>query len=72
MSTSSKKIDDIKYRTKDTSLINTEYILLKMFEKDSTFASVSEVIGTYPRREVRLHVFIQATIVTAMAGLATA
>lgn len=67
-----EKIGDIKFRAGDTLLVETGPEFVRIFGKDSTFALVSEVTGSQPPREDRLHMFFSAAIVITMVGLATA
>lgn len=67
-----EKIADIKLRAGDTLLVETGAEFALRFGKDSNFALVSEVSGSQPPREDRLHMGIAAVIVCVMVGLATA
>lgn len=67
-----EKIGDIKFRAGDTLLVETGPEFIRNFGKDSTFALVSEVIGSQPPREDRLHMLISAVIAIAMVAVATA
>lgn len=66
------KIADIKLRAGDTLLVETGTDFIVRFGKDSNFALVSEVSGSQPPREDRLHMFIAAAIAITMVALATA
>lgn len=67
-----EKIADIKLRTGDTLLAETGPDFMSRFAKDSNFALVSEVSGSQPPREDRLHMVISALIVLAMVAMAAA
>lgn len=67
-----ERIADIKLRAGDTLLVETGSEFALRFGKDSNFALVSEVSGSQPPREDRLHMVIAAAIATAMVALATA
>lgn len=67
-----EKIADIKLRAGDTLLVETGSEFTLRFGKDSNFALVSEVSGSQPPREDRLHMAISAVLAIAMVALATA
>lgn len=67
-----EKIADIKLRAGDTLLVETGSDFTLRYGKDSNFALVSEVSGSQPPREDRLHMFISAVIAIAMVAVATA
>lgn len=67
-----EKIADIKLRAGDTLLVETGSEFILRFGKDSNFALVSEVSGSQPPREDRLHMIISAVIAVTMVSLATA
>ncbi|PXF40826.1 putative sulfur deprivation response regulator [Gracilariopsis chorda] len=67
-----EKIADIKLRAGDTLLVETGSEFTLRFGKDSNFALVSEVSGSQPPREDRLHMLIAAAIAITMVALATA
>lgn len=67
-----ERIADIKLRAGDTLLAETGAEFTVRFGKDSNFALVSEVSGSQPPREDRLHMVIAAIIVIAMIAVATA
>lgn len=67
-----EKIADIKLRAGDTLLVETDSNFIHLFGKDVNFALVSEVSGSQPPREDKLHMAIAAVTVTAMISLATA
>lgn len=66
-----EKIADIKLRAGDTLLVETGSDFTLRFGKDSNFALVSEVSGSQPPREDKLHMIIAAGIAVAMVTLAT-
>lgn len=67
-----EKIADITLRAGDTLLIETGSDFTTRFGKDSNFALVSEVSGSQPPREDRLHMLIAAVVAVAMVSVATA
>lgn len=67
-----EKIADIKLRAGDTLLVETGSEFTLRFGKDSNFALVSEVSGSQPPREDRLHMLIAAATAITMVALATA
>lgn len=67
-----EKIADITLRPGDTLLVETGSDFTLRFGKDSNFALVSEVSGSQPPREDRLHMAISAAIAIAMVAVATA
>lgn len=67
-----EKIADIKLRAGDTLLVETGTEFMVRFAKDSNFALVSEVSGSQPPREDKLHMVIAAIITVAMVVVATA
>lgn len=67
-----EKIADIKLRAGDTLLVETGTEFMVRFGRDSNFALVSEVSGSQPPREDRLHMAISAVIVIVMVAVATA
>lgn len=67
-----EKIADIKLRAGDTLLAETGTEFMVRFAKDSNFALVSEVSGSQPPREDKLHMAIALVIVIAMVAVATA
>lgn len=67
-----EKIADIKLRAGDTLLAETGTEFMVRFAKDSNFALVSEVSGSQPPREDKLHMAIAAVIAIAMVAVATA
>lgn len=66
-----EKIADIKFQAGDTLLVETGEEFVVRFGKDSNFALVSEVSGSQPPREDRLHMAIAAVIVIAMIAITT-
>lgn len=67
-----EKIADIKLRAGDTLLVETGSDFTLRYGKDSNFALVSEVSGSQPPREDKLHMVISALIAVAMVAVATA
>ncbi|CAN8072515.1 unnamed protein product [Agarophyton chilense] len=67
-----EKIADIKLRAGDTLLVETGSEFTLRYGKDSNFALVSEVSGSQPPREDRLHMLIAGSIAVTMVALATA
>lgn len=67
-----ERIADITLRPGDTLLVETSSDFTLRYGKDSNFALVSEVSGSQPPREDRLHMLIAAVIAIAMISLATA
>lgn len=67
-----EKIADITLRPGDTLLVETGSEFILRYGKDSNFALVSEVSGSQPPREDRLHMLISAVVAIAMISLATA
>lgn len=67
-----EKIADITLRAGDTLLVETGEEFVRRFGKDVNFALVSEVSGSQPPREDRLHMAIAVVTVVAMIALATA
>lgn len=67
-----EKIADITLRAGDTLLAETGSEFTLRYGKDSNFALVSEVSGSQPPREDRLHMAIAALIAITMVALATA
>lgn len=67
-----EKIADIKLRAGDTLLVETGSEFTLRFGKDSNFALVSEVSGSQPAREDRLHMAIAVLIAAGMIGVASA
>lgn len=67
-----EKIADIKLRAGDTLLVEAGSDFTLRYGKDSNFALVSEVSGSQPPREDKLHMAISACIAIAMIALATA
>lgn len=67
-----EKIADITLRPGDTLLVETGEAFIVRFGRDSNFALVSEVSGSQPPREDRLHMAIAATIAVGMIALVTA
>lgn len=66
------KIADITLRVGDTLLVETDENFVTRFGKDINFALVSEVSGSQPPREDRLHMLIALIVVVAMIAVATA
>lgn len=67
-----EKIADITLRAGDTLLVETGSEFTLRYGKDSNFALVSEVSGSQPPREDKLHMAISAVIAITMVALATA
>ncbi len=67
-----EKIADITLRAGDTLLVETSEDFVPRFGKDVNFALVSEVSGSQPPREDKLHMAIAVVVVVAMIALATA
>lgn len=66
-----EKIADITLRPGDTLLVETGEEFVTRFGKDLNFALVSEVSGSQPPREDKLHMAIAIVVVVAMIALAT-
>lgn len=66
-----EKIADIQLRAGDTLLVETGSEFAVRFGKDSNFALVSEVSGSQPPREDKLHMLIAAVVAIIMITLAT-
>lgn len=66
-----ERIADIKLRPGDTLLVETGSEFTLRYGKDSNFALVSEVSGSQPPREDKLHMAIAAGLAIAMVALAT-
>lgn len=67
-----ERIADITLQPGDTLLVETGSEFTLRYGKDSNFALVSEVSGSQPPREDRLHMAISALIAILMISLATA
>lgn len=67
-----ERIADITLRPGDTLLVETGSEFTLRYGKDSNFALVSEVSGSQPPREDKLHMAISALIAVTMIALATA
>lgn len=67
-----ERIGDITLRAGDTLLLESGSDFVAKYGKDFNFALLSEVSGSQPPREDRLHMVIAATIAVAMVALATA
>jgi len=66
-----QKIADILLAAGDTLLLETSTEFMERHGRNSNFALVSEVSGSQPPREDRLHMALSAFIATAMVLLAT-
>jgi len=67
-----EKMGDIVLRNGDVLLVETGVQFMLEFQKDPNFALASEVSGSQPPLEDKLHKFIAATLVLTMIGVATA